>query len=89
MLKCLKKINIKIVVVIALLTVVGIAFIVGGIDPVVLNMVMGAAVLVTVLFVIKIILSFIHLPFGYLINPEKYLVVKKSEINVNPTDKSK
>ena len=89
MLKCLKKINIKLVMVIVLVATVGIAFLVVGIDPDILNMVMGAAILIAVLFGLKVIVSFIHLPFGYLINPEKYLVVKKTDANVNPTDQPK
>ena len=89
MLKCLKKINIKLVMIIVLVATVGIAFLVGGVAPDILNMVMGAAILVAILFVLKIIISFIHLPFGYLLKPGNYLVIKKSDVNVNPTDQSK
>ena len=89
MLECLKKINIKLAVIIALVATVGIAFLVVGIDPAMLNMVMGAAILVAILFVLKIVISFISLPFGYLLNPGNYLVIKKSEINVNSSDQPK
>ena len=89
MLKCLKRINIKLVVIIALIAAVGIAFLIVGIDPAILNMAIGAAIIVAVFFIVKIIISFIHLPFGYLLKPDNYLVVKKSEINVNSSDQSK
>ena len=89
MLKYLKKINIKLAVVIVLVAAVGIAFLVVGIDPAILNMVMGAAILVAILFVLKIVISFISLPFGFLLKPGDYLVVKKCDVNVNPTDQSK
>ena len=89
MLKCLKRINIKLAVIIALVAAVGIAFLIVGIDPAILNMIMGAVILVAVFFIVKIIISFIYLPFGYLVKPDNYHVVKKSEVNVNPTDQSK
>ena len=89
MLKCLKKINIKLVVVIALVAVVGIAFLVVGIAPEIFHMIVGATALVAVLFVLKVIILFVSLPFGFLLKPGDYLVIKRTDVNVNPTDKSK
>jgi len=84
----LKKINIKMALFIALVAAVVIAFLVAGLDPAVFNMFLGAAILVALFFVMKLVISFIHLPFGFLLKPENYLVVRKSEVSGDSKSKS-
>ena len=84
----LKRMNIKLALFIALGVIVVIAFLVAVIDPAVFNMFLGAAILVALFFVMKLVISFIHLPFGFLLKPDNYLVVRKGEVSGDSKSKS-